>query len=117
MLKMFRTLIYPSSGAFDYSVELPHWSYCSSFDVCLNFGVVWLEWYPCCRLKHNCTIVLYYAVKCGYLNDQFYGHPLVTRAVSFCYVKVNQSHYRPEVLRGFQEINVLTLHDNGPGGW
>jgi len=23
---MFRTLIYPSSGAFDYSVELPHWS-------------------------------------------------------------------------------------------
>ena len=26
---MFRTLIYPSSGACDYSVELPHWSYCS----------------------------------------------------------------------------------------
>jgi len=23
---MFRTLIYPSSGAWDYSVELPHWS-------------------------------------------------------------------------------------------
>jgi len=23
---MFRTLIYPSSGACDYSVELPHWS-------------------------------------------------------------------------------------------
>jgi len=31
---MFRTLIYPSSGACDYSVELPHWSYCSWFDVC-----------------------------------------------------------------------------------
>jgi len=30
---MFRTLIYPSSGACDYSVELPHWSYCSCFDV------------------------------------------------------------------------------------
>ena len=26
---MFRTLIYPSSGACDYSVELPHLSYCS----------------------------------------------------------------------------------------
>ena len=25
-LNMFRTLIYPSSGAYDYSVELPHWS-------------------------------------------------------------------------------------------
>jgi len=29
MLNMFRTLIYPSPGACDYSVELPHWSYCS----------------------------------------------------------------------------------------
>jgi len=25
-LDMFQTLIYPSSGAHDYSVELPHWS-------------------------------------------------------------------------------------------
>ena len=48
---MFRTLIYPSSGACDYSVELPHWSYCSWFDVCWSFGLVGLEWYPCCRLK------------------------------------------------------------------
>ena len=51
ILNMFRTLIYPSSGACDYSVELPHWSYCSWFDVCWSFGVVGLEWYPCCRLK------------------------------------------------------------------
>jgi len=29
VLNMFRLLIYPSSGACDYSVELPHWSYCS----------------------------------------------------------------------------------------
>jgi len=48
---MFQTLIYPSSGACDYSVELPHWSCCSWFDVCWSFGVVGLEWYPCCRLK------------------------------------------------------------------
>ena len=40
-----------SSGACDYSVELPHCSYCSWFDVCWSFGVVGLEWYPCCRLK------------------------------------------------------------------
>jgi len=51
VLNMFRTSIYPLSGAWDYSVELPHWSYCSWFDVCWNFGVVGLEWYPCCRLK------------------------------------------------------------------
>ena len=48
---MFRTLIYPSSWACDYSVELPHWSYCSWFDVCWSFGVVGLEWYPYCRLS------------------------------------------------------------------
>jgi len=29
MLNMFRTLIYPSSGACDCAIELPHWSYCS----------------------------------------------------------------------------------------
>jgi len=52
VLNMFRTLIYPSSGACDNSA---HWSYCSWFDVCWSFGVVGLEWYPCCRLKHNCN--------------------------------------------------------------
>jgi len=51
VLNMFRTLMYPSSGACDYSVELPHWSYCSWFNVCWSFGVVGLEWYPCCRLS------------------------------------------------------------------
>jgi len=51
MLNMFRTLIYPSSGACDYSVELPHWSYCCWFDVFWSFGVVGLEWYPRCRLQ------------------------------------------------------------------
>jgi len=51
VLSMFRTLIYPSSWACDYSVELPHWSNCSWFNVCWSFGVVGLEWYPCCRLK------------------------------------------------------------------
>jgi len=51
VLNMFRTLIYPSSGACNYSVELPHWSYFSWFDVYWSFSVVGLEWYPCCRLK------------------------------------------------------------------
>jgi len=32
-------------------------------------------------------------------------------------VKVNQSHYRSEVPRGFQEVKVLRLRDNGPGWW
>jgi len=59
----FRTLIYPSSGACDFSVQLPHWSYCSWFDVCWSFGVVGLEWYPCCRLKHILMSETYWAHK------------------------------------------------------
>jgi len=35
----------------------------------------------------------------------------------FYIVTVNQSHYRPEVPRGFQEVKVPRLHDNGPGWW
>jgi len=58
VLNMFRTLIYPSSGACDYSVELPHWSYCSWFDMCCSFSVVGLEWYPCCRLQPAARIPL-----------------------------------------------------------
>jgi len=56
-----------SSGACDYSVELPHWSYCSWFDVCSSFGVVGLEWYPCCRQKDHqelATILLNYHIGC-----------------------------------------------------
>ena len=32
-------------------------------------------------------------------------------------LKVNQSHYRPEVPRGFQEIKVPRLRDNSPEWW
>jgi len=32
-------------------------------------------------------------------------------------VKLNRSHYRPEVPRGFQEIKVPRLRDNDPGWW
>jgi len=30
---------------------------------------------------------------------------------------VNQSHYRPEESRGFQEVKIPRLGDNGPGWW
>jgi len=41
VLDMFRALIYPSSGACDYSDELPHCSYCSWFYV-LEFRCGWV---------------------------------------------------------------------------
>jgi len=68
---MFRTLIYPSSGACDYSVELPHWLYRSWFDVCWSFGVVGLEWYPCCttpKLQHTSNQEQY--DQCGNSTEQ-----------------------------------------------
>ena len=39
---MFRTLIYPSSGACDYCVELPHWSIVLG-SLCVGVSV-WLGW-------------------------------------------------------------------------
>ena len=41
-----------------------------------------------------------------------------SRSVPSCKkVKVNQSHYRPEVPRVFQKVKVLWLRDNCPGWW
>ena len=33
------------------------------------------------------------------------------------YVKVKQSHYSPEVPRGFEEVKVPRLRNNDPGWW
>jgi len=40
---MFRALIYPSSEACDYAIELPHWSFRSCFAVCWRFGAAGFE--------------------------------------------------------------------------
>ena len=60
---MFRTLIYPSSGACDCVVDLPHRSSFSQFVVCWRFGKAGFGWCSFCRLKHklykyctNCTV-------------------------------------------------------------
>jgi len=42
VLNMFRTLIYPSSGACDYSVALPHWCIVLG-SMCVGVSV-WLGW-------------------------------------------------------------------------
>ena len=40
MLNIFRTLIHPSSGACDFSIESPHWS-CVLVSMCVGVSV-WL---------------------------------------------------------------------------
>jgi len=40
-----------------------------------------------------------------------------THTHTHIYEKVNQSHYRPEVPRGFQEVKAPRLHDNDRGWW
>jgi len=42
MLNMFRTLIYPPSGACDFSVVSPHWL-CVLVSMCVGVSV-WLGW-------------------------------------------------------------------------
>ena len=42
ILNMFRTLIYPSSGACDFSIVSPHWS-CVLVSMCVGVSV-WLGW-------------------------------------------------------------------------
>jgi len=42
MFNMFRTLIHPSSGACDFSIESPHWS-CVLVLMCVGVSV-WLGW-------------------------------------------------------------------------
>ena len=44
-------LIYPSSGACDCVVDLPHRSSCSHFVVCWSFGAAGFKWCSFCRLK------------------------------------------------------------------
>ena len=51
VLNVFRTLIYPSSGACDWVVELPHRSSCSQFVMCWRFGAAGCRWCSFCRLK------------------------------------------------------------------
>ena len=51
-LNMFRTLIYPPSGAWDCVDELPHRSSCSQFVVCCSFCCGWYLVVFVCRLKH-----------------------------------------------------------------
>ena len=53
VLNMFRTLIYPSSGACDCIVDLPHRSSCSQFAVCWSFGAAGFGWCSFWRLKYN----------------------------------------------------------------
>jgi len=43
--------MYPSSGACDFVVELPHRLFCSLFVVCWRFGATGFEWCPCCKPK------------------------------------------------------------------
>ena len=42
-------------------------------------------------------------------------HYVVGMFLEWSEVKVNQSHYSPEVPRDFQEVKVPRLRDNGPG--
>ena len=51
VLNMFRTLIYPSSGAYDFFLSYHHIGCVFLFRCVLEFRCGWLGWYLCGRLK------------------------------------------------------------------
>jgi len=46
-----------------------------------------------------------------------YGGGVAAYAYAATPLVVNQSHYRPDVLRGFQEVKFTRLRENGPEWW
>ena len=68
-------------------------------------GIVHME-----RCENPITFVYF---KCVDIHSVYKTH---THTHIYIY-KVNQSHYRPEVARGFQEVKVPRLRDSGPGWW
>jgi len=57
------------------------------------------------------------------LTKDRFGPAITDYWESYClapevhYSNVNQSHYRPEMSRGFQEVKVPRLRDKGPEWW
>ena len=72
VLNMFRTLTYPSSGACDCVVELPHRSSCSQFVVCWRFGAAgfWVVFVLQAEAQQSCgnSTTQSQAPEDGYIN-------------------------------------------------
>ena len=79
VLNMFRTLIYPSSGACDCVDELPHRSTCSQFTVCWRFGVAGFRWCSFCRLKLQLSFT-----RCTVLYRYLFNLVLADRGTTIC---------------------------------
>jgi hypothetical protein len=58
MLKVFRTLIHPLSGACDFSIVSPHWSYVL-VSMCVGVSV-WLGWSGIRVARLNTTLFDYF---------------------------------------------------------
>jgi len=59
--------------------------------------------------------VLFFPIESNFSRTSVLRNSITSKTVCMCVkVKVNQSHYRPEVPRGFQEVKVPRLRNNGP---
>ena len=81
------------------------------------------EWILVSYVNHYCWIYVHtvwpyvnkYEIEHIYFPFIFANKPVCK--IQFTCKKVSQSHYRPEVPRGFQEVKIPRLRDNGPGWW
>ena len=85
VLNMLPALIYPSSGACDCGVELPHRSSCSQSVVCWRFGAAGFEWCSFCSLKHNSSSPCLVLSVQGLTKWRFDSFKNVRRGTTFYY--------------------------------
>ena len=86
-LNMFWTLIYPSSGAYDYSVELPYWS-CVLGTMCVGVSV-WIGLKPLAEPCDTDTTPTPSTLKYWYTSNQEHMSNVVIRQNSHKLLKMD----------------------------
>ena len=85
---MFRTLIYPSSGACDCVDELPHRSSCSQFVVCWNFCCGWYLVVFVLQAS-ACILIVMYVPFCVFCFIVLFCVLFVCKCVLYCCNRVS----------------------------
>ena len=64
-----------------------------------------------------CMVSFMYIYSFFCTSVKHYCHQVTTQLQLVIIIIINQSHYRPEEPRGFQELKVPRLRDNDTGWW
>ena len=92
------------------------WIFSTDFRKILKYQISWksVQYEQSCSLRTDVTKLIVAFSIYAYAPKPFFS---CLQPIQDLKQKVNQSRYRPEVPRGFQEVKVPTLLGNGPGWW